>query len=316
MKDFELAMTAAVRRAYEQAEGIARERMPHLYRVARLFPDRERFLAFCALYASMRWIDDRVDDGLSSARELERWEESIDAAYAGDDPGQSFGPALVHTFAHFQLSPEPWRRLREAMSYDLGAGGFAAYEDFLDYAEGATVAPASIFATLLLMRPEDKMFRPLVSYENIRDAVRPAAVACYEIHILRDAKEDLAAGRNYFPGSELRAFRLNPHNGLTPAWRPYLRAYGMRVRGGWIPALESLESLEGDMTERERLMLHVLVEFYGQSLAKISRLNYDVWSDIHWPEPREVAKLLADLALRYEPGADLRELAVKVVEDV
>jgi phytoene/squalene synthetase len=202
------------------------------------------------------------------------------------------------------------------MGFDLETSGFHSYDDFLAYAEGATVAPASIFATLLLMRRDHDRFRPLLPYDDIRDAVRPAAVACYEVHILRDAREDLAAGRNYFPQSELRAFRLDPRSGLTPAWQPSLRAYGRRVRGGWIPALESLESLEGPMSERERLMLHVLVEFYGESLVKISRLNYDVWSDRHWPEPAEVAALLGRLAGRYEPDADLRELAVRVVEDV
>ena len=49
--------------SYRRAEEIARQNLPHLYRVARLFPDRARFEAFCALYASMRWIDDEVDEG-------------------------------------------------------------------------------------------------------------------------------------------------------------------------------------------------------------------------------------------------------------
>ena len=90
----------------------------------------------------------------------------------------------------------------------------------------------------------------------------------------------------------------------------------MRTRGGWEPAMADLESIEGPMTAREQLMLHLLVEFYGRSLRKIMRLGCNVWEDAHWPEAEEIRSLLSDLAERFEPGVDLGALAVRVVEDV
>jgi phytoene/squalene synthetase len=290
--------------------------MPHLYRVARLFPDAERYAAFCATYASMRWIDDCVDGGEATPDELRRFQSEIESAFAGA-PGQSpLSVALAHTLTRFDLPREPWSNLLGAMRHDLERRGFRDYEEFTGYAEGATVAPAAVFATLLLMRGSHGRKQPQLPYGEIRDAVRASAIACYETHILRDAREDLEAGRNYFPDDELKAFRLDPARGLTQAWRPYLRAYGMRVRGGWGPALMRLRAIEQAMSARERLMLHLLVEFYGFSLQKIIRLDYDVWSGCHWPEPTDVEKLLAALGEQYEPGVDLSDLAVRMVEDV
>jgi phytoene/squalene synthetase len=302
--------------SYRAAEQMARRKMPHLYRVARLFEDRERFGAFCAAYASMRWVDDLVDEGRHTQDQLASWEEEIGGHFEGRPGTSEYGPALADTLSRFDLPREPWSRLASAMRYDAEHDGFGTYQGFLDYAEGATVAPASIFATLLLMRPSGGGFAPALPYVRIRDAVRASAIGCYEVHILRDAKVDLEAGRNYFPRDEMEPYHLDAEQPLSDAWRSYLRAYAMRTRGGWDPGLADLQSIEGPMTDREKLMLHLLVEFYGRSLRKIMRLNCNVWDDVHWPEVEEIRELLRELALRYEPGVDLEALAVRVVEDV
>jgi phytoene/squalene synthetase len=305
-----------VEKSYQQSEKLARNRMPHLYRVARLFPDPERYRAFCALYASMRWVDDRVDDKLTDDAGLKRWDREIDDAFSGSATATEFGPALADTLARFDFSDEPWRNLSVSMGYDLHARGFPTYADFRRYAEGATVSPAAIFATLLLMRPSGGRFVPAHPYAKIRDAVRDAAIGCYEVHILRDAREDLEAQRNYFPQDELAAFHLGDRQTVDELWRPYLKSYALRVRGGWHGSMAAMATLEDVMTPRERLMLHLLVEFYGHSLTKIIRLNFNVWSDGHWPEPADVAGLLATIGARYEPDVDLSQLAVRVIEDV
>lgn len=305
-----------VERSYELSEEMARRRLPHLYRVARLFPDPERYRAFCALYASMRWVDDQVDDKATDASGLQLWEREIRHAQSGQPTVSDFGPALTDTFARFEMSLDPWQRLSASMHTDLAAPGFASYEDFRSYAEGATISPAALFATLLLMRPGHPRGRSLVPYDRVRAAVAGAAVACYEIHILRDAAIDLAEGRRYFPRDELKAFGLTASSVVDATWRSYLKSYALRIRGGWVAAEMDLETLEGPMTPRERLMLHLLVEVYRFSLEKIIRLNFDVWSDRHWPEPHEIGALLERLAARYEPGVDLSSLVVRVVEDV
>lgn len=302
--------------SYRAAERMARRRMPHLYRVAKLFEERERFQAFCAAYASMRWVDDLIDEGRHTDADLAFWEAEIEGNFAGRPGLSEYGPALADTLRRYAIPREPWIKLAAAMRYDAMHDGFGTYQSFLDYAEGATVAPASVFATLLLMRPDGNSFAPALPFARIRDAVRASAIACYEVHILRDARMDLEAGRNYFPKDEVQGYHLLGTNELSAAWRPYLRAYAMRTRGGWEPGLADLQTIEEPMSAREKLMLHLLVEFYGRSLQKIMRLNCNVWEDVHWPEIEEIRLLLRELAARYEPGVDLEALAVRVVEDV
>ena len=151
--------TVDVEASYARAEELARARMPHLYRVARLFPDRERYLAFCALYASMRWVDDRVDQRVTDGDGLRAWDEEIAQAFAGVAGSTEFGPALADTLSRFEFSPEPWQLLSRSMRYDLESAEIGTYSVFRHYAEGATVSPASIFATLLLMRKSGNRFR-------------------------------------------------------------------------------------------------------------------------------------------------------------
>lgn len=309
-------MARDVEESYSLSEEMARRRMPHLYRVARLFPDAERYRAFCALYASMRWVDDRVDDRRTDLAGLTDWDEEIAGAQRGAPTHTEFGPALTDTFRRFQMPLDPWQKLSRAMRFDLSAGGFSTYAEFKSYAEGATVSPASVFVTLLLMRPQAEHYQPVRAYSDIRNAVRRAAVACYEIHILRDASIDVREGRNYFPQEELEAFKLAGRRSVDSVWRSYLKSYALRIRGSWAPALAALESLEGPMSPRERLMLHLLVDVYRLSLEKIIHLNFDVWSDRHWPDAAEIARLLERTRSRFEPDVDLSELMVRVVEDV
>lgn len=317
MTTMDITLRAArVEESYRFAEQIAAKRKPHLFRVATLFPDRARYLAFCAAYASMRWVDDHVDELAGSLEELEAWQREVAGNYSGIAGSIIYGPALADSFKKFELPLEPWLNMKKSMQLDLEQWGFASYQDFLVYAEGATVAPAAVFASLLLQRGNGVLFHLAVPYETIRDAVREAAILCYEAHIVRDLKEDLSAGRNYFPVDELQQFGLENEHEAGEKWRPYLRFYMNRAAMRRERALEAMNTIEAEMTPRERLMLHLLVEFYIGSLEKCIRLDGDVWSDRHWIEKDEMKALLERLKNEYEAGAALEPLAIKVIEDV
>lgn len=313
----DIALRAArIEESYRFAEQIAAKRKPHLYRVATLFPDRSRYLAFCAAYASMRWVDDHVDELAGSVEELDVWLKEVSGNYSGIAGSIIYGPALADSFKRFELPLEPWLNMKKSMQHDLEQWRFATYQEFLVYAEGATVAPAAVFASLLLQRADGALFHLALPYETIRDAVRESAILCYEAHIVRDLKEDLSAGRSYFPADELKQFGLENEHVAGEVWRPYLRFYMNRAVMRREKALEALKSIEAEMTPRERLMLHLLVEFYIISLEKCIRLDGDVWSDRHWVERDEMTALLERLKGEYEPAAALDPLAIKAIEDV
>jgi phytoene/squalene synthetase len=307
---------AAITKSYRRSEEIAARKHPHLYRVASLFPDQDRYWAFCAAYASMRWIDDRIDNSAGSAEELARWQEETNLAHRGKAGSSLYGPALADTFRRFDLPLEPWEKLAGAMKFDLLHSGFESYDIFLSYAEGATVAPAAVFSSLLLQRPKGDRFEPPISYDVIHKAVRKAAIVCYEVHILRDAKEDIAAGRNYFPRDELDAYHLiGPHCSMSD-WTEYLQFYIRRTQHRLRKALTDMDTIEAHMTSREKLMLHLLIEFYIYSLEKIITQDNDIWNGRHFLSQNEISNIVIMLQKRYDPDSIFPSLELAGSEDV
>lgn len=89
------------------AEEIAAADRNNLYISSRFFTDPEKYSAFCAFYAVMRVVDDRIDDlpsrtGLSAEdRRAEHdvvraWEEGVAACYADRPPDQSTLDRCAH----------------------------------------------------------------------------------------------------------------------------------------------------------------------------------------------------------------------------
>jgi phytoene synthase len=196
---------------FDACNELAAAKNANLYRAAmRLSPERQRF--FLASYASMRVIDDIVDDGFlelpdaerDAAREavietIENWQVQIIAAKSGaDNPMPETGPlstsvydALRLTLGRSDLSPEPWIELADALHHDVAEEPMDEWDDFIAYCEGATAAPASIFVYLLSARydPEIGYTSPLTNPPIYH--ARDMAIFCYIIHILRDLPEDI-----------------------------------------------------------------------------------------------------------------------------
>lgn len=196
---------------FEACNALAAAKNANLYRAAmRLSPERQRF--FLASYASMRVIDDIVDDGFLELPDAERhaqretvletinqWQAQIISAKAGaDNPLPETGPlsgdvydALRLTLGRSDLSPEPWVALADALHRDVAEEPMDEWDDFIAYCEGATAAPASIFVYLLSARydPEIGYTSPLTNPPIYH--ARDMAIFCYIIHILRDLPEDI-----------------------------------------------------------------------------------------------------------------------------
>ena len=196
---------------FDICERIARAKNASLYRAAReLSPERFRF--FLAAYASMRLIDDLVDDTFlalptaearaearpKAAGRLQAWMGQVAAArdgLAGPDgplPDAVVG-ALRETLGRSDLDIAPWRALKAALARDIAEIDLESWDDFLGYCDGATAAPASIFIYVLACRLDrtggyvGPLSHPPLYY------ARDMAIFCYLVHILRDLAEDAAA---------------------------------------------------------------------------------------------------------------------------
>lgn len=218
------ALTTDLQDAYDLCDRVARRDKPHLHAAAQYFafPDTRR--AFAATYASMRLIDDFVDNipnraELSdrtrhiAAETIGKWLQLVRDARAGRTGPGPVWQALAHTFSRFALPIEPWEDLARAMESDLYAPVFRNWEHLRAYMNGASVAPAVVFMHLVMMRPDsaDGRFENPWDHARVAQATEDLAIFCYWVHILRDVANDLSVGRSglvYLPQADLDAFGL------------------------------------------------------------------------------------------------------------
>ncbi len=84
----------------------------------------------------------------------------------------------------------------KSMIYDINNDGFPTLEAFLEYSQGASVAPASIFVHLSgLTRKNGDYIEPSF---DVREAAVPCAIFSYLVHIIRDFQKDQFNNLNYF----------------------------------------------------------------------------------------------------------------------
>lgn len=211
--------------AYALCVDIARRDKPHLYTAAQQFEHRETREAFAAAYASMRFIDDFVDDiparahlgddaRRAAATIVQRWLTQVRAARDGQPGEEPVWLALSHTFSRFDLPLRPWENLAAAMVTDLHVSRFEDWEHLRRYMKGASVAPAVIFMYLVLVHPQNDAgtFSCPWDYQRVAAATEDLAIFCYWAHILRDVAKDLNAGGTglvYFPHQDLQKFQLS-----------------------------------------------------------------------------------------------------------
>ncbi len=261
----------------------------NLLHAARLLPGpRQDF--FFATYAAMRLIDDAVDDDFLcrpiKERELER-----DAMLADIDNWQSQclgereeGPLPAQVYRALQatahcsdLGETPWTGLAGAMRRDVREQPMPDWGDFLGYAAGATVAPATIFIYLLGAKPAERGF----SWNLPEPPVHYAAdlgIFCYLVHILRDLAKDAERSERLVtvPDSLIELAGLQKA-GLTDAIRshdPRVGSLAADLRQRASSHLEAgrgaLKILKPLIGRREQLALSGLIGIYETLFDRFS----------------------------------------------
>lgn len=200
--------------AFDLASRVTRRSASNLWFVGQAL-GREKRRAFEASYATMRVIDDFVDDDFlarpAAVREATRgealdriadWISRAEGAIAGQgdlppeqDETDRLFPALRLTIGRSDLDAAPWRALGEAMRFDVEERPLRNWQDFEEYCTGATVAPAAIFLYVLQAEvTAEGRLKAGLSSPALMDQARDMAVFCYLVHILRDFGKDAARG--------------------------------------------------------------------------------------------------------------------------
>jgi phytoene/squalene synthetase len=207
--------------------------------IAANFWDEERYCAARTCYKFMRAIDDLIDNHKAANRliakekrvefiaDVNEWLKKIVINEDCNPENES----LTRTIEKFRIPVWPIEAFAKSMIYDINNDGFPTLAAFLDYARGASVAPASIFVHLSGLYRIDGNYRDPAF--DVKEAATPCAIFSYLVHIIRDFQKDQFNNLNYFAddlilknGLTRRELSDIAHGrSVTPGFRNLIREY-------------------------------------------------------------------------------------------
>src|SRR6187549_1996271 len=191
-----LPPTLDVEACYRYCETLCRSRR-HNYPVASLFTRSELRKHIFALFAFARVADDFADEPAYEgrrARELDRWEEQLHAAYRGHAEHPVF-VALADTVDKFDLPITEFTELLSGFRTDLERHRYSTFDELRSYTRQA----AEPIGRLLLYIGGYRAAELHAYSEDLSTAV---AVA----RLIQDVPADWQRGRVYLPAEDLRHF--------------------------------------------------------------------------------------------------------------
>lgn len=258
------------------------DKHPNILVAARIWEDA-RYNAAKVCYKFMRMIDDLIDDRKAGEEAITCMERSmmtdqvnkwIDCLYIPDhdDP---FLRELVETLSTFHIPLQLFHNFTRSMLYDINNDGFSTLEAFMEYAEGASVAPASVFVHLCCLEERDHQYIP--AGFDVIEVARPCARFSYIVHIIRDFQRDQLENLNYFAGDLLKKNGLEPSDlkaiargaDIPASFRNLIREYTELAGKYGDETIQMLEMLSGKLDGRYLFSLHVIYHLYKMVFDRI-----------------------------------------------
>lgn len=261
-------MNTTLADSYARCRQVTRRTASNFYYAFLVLP-RPKRRAMCALYAFSRLTDDLGDNPgpIEQRREaLARWRRSLERGLIGDFDAPIF-PALLDTIERYELPVAHLHELIDGVEMDLARSEYQTFEELRDYCYkvAATVGLCCI---------------RIWGYRD-RAAIEPAVqcgIAFQLTNILRDLKEDAAAGRVYLPQDELRRYGYTVddlrHGVVDGRFRELMAFQIERAEGFYRDAAE----LERWLAPDGRLVFGAMTSIYRGLLDEIKRAEGDVFS--------------------------------------
>jgi phytoene/squalene synthetase len=291
------------------------EKHPNILIAARFWDDR-RYHAAKVCYQFMRMIDDFIDDRKSRDEEIsclekeelsEKVKSWIDCLHItdGQDP---FYLELADTISTFRIPLEFFHNFARAMLYDINHTGFSTLEDFMEYTEGASVAPASIFVHLCCLSEGEGEY--IIPDYNIMDVARPCAVFSYLVHIIRDFQEDQMNNLNYFALDILATHNLLPVHlreiaggGPIPdSFRQVIAVYCEHAKHYREKTLLQIDELSSKLSGRYLFSLNMIFHLYQMVYERINISQGRFTRTELNPTPSEIRDKVMEVASGWEQG--------------
>jgi phytoene synthase len=280
--------------------------------IAARFWDEKRYHAAQICYKFMRLIDDLIDNSRSGdeaiscmekqvlSEEVNKWLGCLDKT-SNHDP---FVRELADTISNFKIPLKLFHNFARSMLYDIDHSAFPTFSEFIDYAEGASVAPASVFVHLCCLSEKDGEY--LTPDLDVIKVARPCAIFSYIVHIIRDFQEDQLNNLNYFAIDMLDRNNLVPSdlkdiaNGgpVTDSFRNLIKEYHNYAQSYSEKTRIEIKNLTPRVNGRYLLSLHIIYNLYKMVFDRIDIENGKFTSEEMNPSPKEIKeKVMECLAI-------------------
>lgn len=268
--------------------------------IAARFWEPERYQAARNCYKFMRAIDDLIDnhktehatiaqkDKAAFEAQVYAWISSVAQA---DNKAQD---ELMDTVHRFCLPLWPLEAFAKSMIYDIYHDGFPTLQSFIEYAGGASVAPASIFVHLCGLTQKDGKYLPPLF--DVKRVSTPCAIFSYLVHIIRDFQKDHLNNLNYFGDDLMEKNGLNRQTLLHMAQgAPITDGFRDMIRELYEVAdiyrretYDMIQEIRPFLEPRSRLSLEIIFTLYLMVFERIDANKGSFTTQELNPTPQEI----------------------------
>ena len=280
--------------------------------IAANFWDAERYKAAVTCYKFMRDIDDLIDNHKAEKSKISDSEKKYFTAdvqkwlgmLSGKGKASTFKDDLIHTVNRFRIPHWSLKAFARSMLYDVNHDGFATLQTFIEYSQGASVAPASIFVHLAGLRDNGNGY--LNPAFNVRTAATPCAIFSYLVHIMRDFRKDQFNNLNYFADDIIAKNGLTRHDLheiahgaiISPGFREMMREYYILANEYRLKTLEVMGRICPKLELRYRISLEIIFELYLMVFERINPDHGSFSTEELNPRPEETRERVLGLLKR------------------
>jgi phytoene/squalene synthetase len=282
--------------------------------IAAHFWEPERYQAAKNCYKFMRAIDDLIDDYKTEhvtiapenqtqfALHVNKWISTV-----MQKPQDNLLQAeLLETVERFAIPYWPMEAFAKSMIYDIYHDGFPTLDGFIDYAGGASVAPASIFVHLCGLTQKDGEYLPPVF--DVKRVATPCAIFSYLVHIIRDFQKDHLNNLNYFPDDLIAKNGLDRAKLLRMAQgEPVSKGFRSLVRELYevadiyrLKTYEIIQEIRPFVEPRGQLSLEIIFALYHMVFERIDIENGTFTSKELNPTWQEIKERVGQVIERFE----------------
>jgi phytoene synthase len=277
--------------------------------IAAAFWEKDRYEAAKVCYRFMRKIDDMIDDRKADVDILDDCEKSLFSdkvsdwieCLQGKSADDSSLEEVIEVISKYNIPLSLFNNFAKSMIYDIHHDGFPTIESFINYSEGASVAPASVFLHLCCLNGDNENYADPTM--DLLSLARPCAIFSYIVHIIRDFEIDQQNNLNYFAEDILKANNLKPAdlkdfaNGrvINQDFRRVVKSYLDYAEVYKLKTEAAIIALEPFLKPQYLLSLKIIYKLYLEIYNRIDVVNSGFKTGALTPSMEETKQIVHDV---------------------